>query len=54
MTKIRYWNVKDVLQLLRNPEIFHHPLSLAAEVAIEVQRLLGIGAEHFKIVFWQT
>lgn len=51
MTKVRYWDIEDVLQFLRNPEILYHPLSLFAEMPVKVQRLLGIGAEHLEIVF---
>lgn len=51
MFHVGYLYVEQILELLGNTEVFHHPLALCAEEAINSQGGLCVDAGHLEVVF---
>ena len=54
MFKIGYGDVQEILQFPRDTQELDHLLRLTAEVAIDLQGVLGVDMRHFKIMFCPT
>lgn len=52
MFEIRDGYVEDVLQLLRDAEVFDDVFGLLTEVAVDGERLFSVDVGHFEVVFY--